>query len=100
MCVYCYQEARQTGLSPSKLAVLKELAFHANEDARAWPSIATIVRFTGWSRSTVNRCLKFLRDNRLIHRDPNYKKWIRSSCYMIDRHSIRELIERRELDRA
>ena len=97
MCIDLYQMARKTGLPPSKLAILKELAFHANDEARAWPSIRRLVEYTGWSRSTVNRCLVYLRENRLIHRDPSYRKRYRAMCYMVDRRTMADLIDRRAI---
>lgn len=48
--------------------LLVVLADHANEDAKCWPSQATLARRTGMGRSTINRKLDLLEEQNLISR--------------------------------
>lgn len=46
--------------------VLTLLAWYASEDARAWPSVATLCRASGYTRATVQRALRELERAKLI----------------------------------
>jgi hypothetical protein len=48
------------GLSPAEKLVLVTLADYSNDDGEAWPSIPTLQRFTGISRSQLFRIVKRL----------------------------------------
>ena len=48
--------------------LLVVLADHANEDAKCWPSQATLAKRTGMGRSTINRKLDLLEEQNLISR--------------------------------
>ena len=54
------------GLAPSTRLVLLLLADFANDNANAWPTVATVARLTGLSRRTVFRALEELAGARLI----------------------------------
>ena len=47
-------------ISPSQKAVLVRLADHANDAGKAWPSVASLVRATGFCRRAVQKALRDL----------------------------------------
>ena len=56
------------GLDEHERAVLVLLAFMANEDAQAWPSIAYLVEKTGKGERTIQRAIQRLKEAGHIHR--------------------------------
>ena len=68
------------------LAVFICIALHINEEGRSWPSIALIVKETGYNKDTVLKCLKKLQFmgfiSRIQKKDKNTGKF-RSNVYQL-----------------
>jgi hypothetical protein len=60
--------ARRWPVGPHARHVGMVLASHANRYGRAWPSGATLMDETGWSRATVYRSLEMLEAAELLER--------------------------------
>ena len=89
-----YNVARRCQLRPPAKAVLKELAWYANDEGEnAWPSVRTLAERTGFSRRTVQKILRELEGlgaiqavgNRLggRHRTTRYRlvwEWVEARC--------------------
>jgi hypothetical protein len=59
------------GGDPSAKAVLLALAYHANREGKAWPSVATLAKETELGSATVRRAIRRLTDSghiSVIHR--------------------------------
>ncbi len=57
---------RVRDLDPTAKVMLVQLADYADDNDIAWPSIETLARFAGRSKSQVMRALKHLEDRKLI----------------------------------
>jgi len=59
--------------------LLLVIANYADEQGRAWPSVETLARDTGMSRTSVKRTMKKLEDTGFIRRQKRVKGYLQTS---------------------
>ena len=67
-CVLPIKAARAAGLTPSSGWVLAQLWDHKNREGKCWPSIATLARESGISRSSVFKALEELESKGFVRK--------------------------------
>lgn len=73
--MYFYNKVSSANVSSSSRTVYRALLHYANRETwSCFPSIKTIAKDTGMSRSTIMRCLKELEQEELILRVSRFRK--------------------------